>query len=305
MPSNPITTLLSHRQPLRDDVRDALAQLDQLAETRADLADLATTYAALLRVAFREPPPTPTVELDRARAATKLQGGVPLLRGEPIALDGRWLRGQYLRLCDAVLDSRDQRSDSGRAIRGAARALRQATKTGTLDIAGHAGALIATGPHDFAERVARLNLDAELAGSLLRWTLLPLLEQVALQLRPVYEVELWQAGYCPICGSWPLLGERRGIEQMPFLRCGLCASDWRLWDLACPFCDTHNYRDLAYLYDESDAGTQRAMTCDRCRGYYKSVATLAPLTTPMLMVTDLATLHLDLIALERAYAPPS
>lgn len=305
MPINPITALRSRRQPLRDDVREALAHLSRLAETRDDLADLATIYAALLRVAFREAPPIPTVEIDRAHAATKLQGGVPLLRGERIALDGRWLRDQYLRLCDAVLDARTPRDDSARAAWTAAQALRQATKSGTFDIADHAQALIATGPHDLVERVTRLALDAELAGNLLRWTLLPLLEQVAVQLQPVYNVELWQAGYCPICGSWPLLGERRGIEQMPFLRCGLCAGDWRLWDLACPFCDTHDYRDLAYLYDESDAGTQRAMTCDRCRTYYKSVATLAPLTTPMLMVTDLATLHLDLIALERAYAPPT
>jgi hypothetical protein len=46
------------------------------------------------------------------------------------------------------------------------------------------------------------------------------------------------------------------------------------------------------------------VTCERCHGYFKSIATLVPIPAPLLFVTDLSTLHLDLIALERAYAPP-
>ena len=35
--------------------------------------------------------------------------------------------------------------------------------------------------------------------------------------------ETWPHGYCPTCGSWPLLAESRGLEQLRLLRCGLCA----------------------------------------------------------------------------------
>ena len=36
------------------------------------------------------------------------------------------------------------------------------------------------------------------------------------------EEAVWQQGYCPICGGWPLLAELRGIELAQYLRCAAC-----------------------------------------------------------------------------------
>ena len=49
---------------------------------------------------------------------------------------------------------------------------------------------------------------------------------------------------------------------------------------------------------------RRAAICEECRGYVKMLATLGPLSPLHLLVADVATLHLDLIAAERGYAPP-
>ena len=45
----------------------------------------------------------------------------------------------------------------------------------------------------------------------------------------------------------------------------------------------------------------RAATCDECRGFVKMTFTLGPLSEVELLVTDLATLHLDLAAGDRGF----
>jgi FdhE protein len=236
------------------------------------------------------------VALDRAHAVAKLEGGVPLLRGEALALDAAWLRKRYLRLCDALLDH---------PARTAAQALKQAVKRGSVDVHTLALEVLTGHPHLLTERAARLDLDVGLAATLLRWTLFPILEQVAKHLQPLRQNIAWSQGYCPTCGAWPLLAEQRGIEQTRFLRCGLCASDWAIERLLCPFCGSRAPTDIAYLYEEGQEATQRVVTFERCHGYFKSIATLVPIPAPLLFVIDLSTLHLDLVALKRAYAPPT
>lgn len=302
MPGNPIDKLLDRRRPRRKDVEDALARIAQLVEQRPELGDLAATQAAFVRLAFREPPPLPTITIDERHAATKQAGGVPLLRGEPIAWDARWLRDQFLELSQTLARHRSSGA-AGDLQRAAARELQQAVRRGAIDVSALATDVLAGDPAHVTQRAAELDLDVGLVTTLLRWTLLPIMEQLAIVLAPLRQSR-WPHGYCPICGAWPLLAEQRGIEQTRHLRCGLCASDWHTERLLCPFCETRAHADIAYLYEESQEATQRAVTCERCHGYYKSVATLTALSTPMLFVTDLATLHLDLIALQRAYAAP-
>lgn len=305
-----ISKLLDPRRPLRRDAEQALTQLSQLAEQQPELAELAAINAALLRVTFAERTlaalPTPQLQLTPARAAVKLEAGVPLLRGEALALDAAWLRTQLRALCDALIQIVQTMpvTAATAAQRAAAQAINDALKRDALDLHALSQDVFNGDPHQVAERAAQLDLDAGLTATLLRWTLLPLLEPLAQQLKPLREGLSWQQGYCPTCGAWPLLAEQRGIEQQRFLRCGLCASDWPVERILCPFCRSRTPGDIAYFYDEQHEAAQRAITCERCHGYYKSVATLTPLSTAALSVTDLATLHLDLVALERSYAPP-
>lgn len=305
-----ISKLLDQRRPLRKDAEKALTQLAQLAETQPELAELAATNAALLRVTFNERTlaalPQIDLDLDRAHVATKLAAGVPLLRGEALQINGRWLHNQMLALCDALLAVEHSIPNAAgvQAQRAALQSLKQAVQRGSLDLHALTQDVLNGDPQQVATRAAQLDLDAGLTATLLRWTLLPLLEPLARRLAPLRQGQSWQQGYCPTCGAWPLLAEQRGIEQQRFLRCGLCATDWLIERILCPFCGSRTPGDMAYLYQEEHEATQRAVTCERCHCYYKSVATLVPLATAALPVTDLATLHLDLVALERAYTGP-
>jgi FdhE protein len=146
---------------------------------------------------------------------------------------------------------------------------------------------------------------ADMVITLLRLALLPFLEQVAGQLAPLLANHSWGQGNCPICGAWPVLAEQRGLEQFRHLRCGLCASSWEVDRLLCPFCANRDHLLLGYLQVEGEEQKQRVATCDACQGYLKLRATLTPLTTPQILVEELAMMHLDLIALEKGYLPPA
>jgi FdhE protein len=112
---------------------------------------------------------------------------------------------------------------------------------------------------------------------------------------------MWGRGYCPTCGAWPVLAEQRGLEQCRYLRCGLCASSWEVDRLFCPFCTTRDFTVLGYFQVEGEEHRQRVATCDACRGYLKLRSTLTPLTTPQLLVEEIALVHLDLLALDKGY----
>jgi formate dehydrogenase maturation protein FdhE len=49
----------------------------------------------------------------------------------------------------------------------------------------------------------------------------------------------------------------------------------------------------------------RVTTCEECRGYVKMTTTLLPLNPTQLLLTDVATLDLDLAAAQRGYAVPT
>jgi FdhE protein len=145
------------------------------------------------------------------------------------------------------------------------------------------------------------DLEAELFATVLRLTLLPVLGRISEALAPLRRGIPWEHGHCPTCGSWPLLGEFRGLEQACFLRCGWCASEWEFSRLQCPFCGTRDHRLLGYLHVEGEEARCRAAVCEACCRRVRMVSTLAALDGPRLLVADLATLHLDLIAAERGF----
>src|SRR5581483_7929582 len=141
-------------------------------------------------------------------------------------------------------------------------------------------------PEKIHTRAQALDLDGGLLATVLRLTLFPALASVHAALLPLRREIGWSQGYCPICGSWPLLGEFRGLEQTRYLRCGLCTAEWEVPRLQCPFCANRVHRLLGYLHVEAEEAKWRASTCDACHGYVKVISTLSALTGPQLLVQE-------------------
>jgi FdhE protein len=225
--------------------------------------------------------------------AAKQTSGVPLLRGESGFLDFQAVKQLWLTVCAAVGPH-----PSGEA----ARALAEAVRAGRLDLAAMANDVLSGHPESAAARAEGLGLDAGLAATLLRLTLLPFLSNARMKLTSAGST--WERGYCLFCGSWPLLAEFRGLDQSRILRCGLCAAGWECSRQFCPFCGTRDYQLLGYFAPENEETRYRVATCENCGGYVKTINTLRALTPPGLLVADVATLPLDLAAAERGFAPP-
>lgn len=115
----------------------------------------------------------------------------------------------------------------------------------------------------------------------------------------------WARGYCPVCGAWPTLAEERGLERARRLRCARCGADWWTAPLACPYCGSFDHTRLGSLRPQAAGDTRRVDTCASCRGYLKSVATLTALPAADVALADLATVELDVAALEQGYARPA
>jgi FdhE protein len=114
----------------------------------------------------------------------------------------------------------------------------------------------------------------------------------------------WPHGHCPICGAWPILAERRGLDRSRRLRCGRCAAEWEVQWLCCAYCDEREHERLGSLVPEDGGETLKVETCTSCQGYLKSIATLQGIPPFELLLRDLETVELDLVAVERGYGRP-
>jgi FdhE protein len=125
----------------------------------------------------------------------------------------------------------------------------------------------------------------------------------------------WSEGYCPLCGSWPAFAEVRGIERSRHHRCGRCASEWHARALRCPYCAMHDHDELVTLVPEkgstpgpgapAETEAQGVIeACRRCLGYLKTFTRLQGCSPETVMLEDLASVALDVAALEQGYRRP-
>ena len=151
---------------------------------------------------------------------------------------------------------------------------------------------------------------------LLELALQPVLWEAAARCAALTDVDRWDRGYCPVCGSWPALAELVGAEKRRVLRCGRCGTWWSWLVLLCPYCGNDDHRSLGTLIPEDVRPTpaspasgeshskERIDVCERCHGYVKSIATFHSVPTSRLAAEDAATVHLDVGARERGYTRP-
>jgi FdhE protein len=271
--------------PPSDDLAGALRELDAAVADRPAFREPLSALQAVLPVLAEPADEWSSFTIDPELARTKLVGGVPLLRGEALPVDAKRFRQRWQRVAAAL----------GEGALGRAR----------LEPGELVAAVLAGEPGRVAERAESIGLDPGLTATVLRLTLFPALAPLTTSLEPFRSSAAWGRGYCPTCGSWPLLGEFRGLDQSRFLRCGLCATGWEVPRQFCPFCGCRDHEQLQFLFAEGEEAKYRAATCDACRGYVKMVTALSALPPLHLLAADALTLHLDLAAGQRGYTVPA
>ena len=111
----------------------------------------------------------------------------------------------------------------------------------------------------------------------------------------------WSRGYCPFCGSWPVLIE--ALAGARTLRCSYCAFGWTLDARGCVYC-SNSGEDFVIAAPDIAQPQHRVELCGRCSGYTKVIDVANPTPFPLLAIADLATIDLDRGAMERGYRRP-
>jgi FdhE protein len=223
------------------------------------------------------------------------------------------------RAWDSVLTLRDERLDGAPMLHGASvridpsRARRLMRRLGDVsgvracdgvDSSAVIRAAISRDDRALEEMAERSDASIDAFAAVAQVAAMPLLMAAALALGPGL-ASVWQRGYCPVCGAWPSLAELRGIERERRLRCGCCGADWPLPLLHCAFCDELDHGKLGALQPEGEEQLRRVETCETCHGYIKSATTFGALSIRTLVLLDLTTIPLDLVAQDRGYARPA
>ena len=111
--------------------------------------------------------------------------------------------------------------------------------------------------------------------------------------------EPWEMGYCPICGSLPVLATFQN-EGKRFLVCSFCWHKWPVQRIYCPFCNNKDNTTLRYFQIEEEQ-EYRLDVCDNCKKYIKTVDTREVERIIYPPLEEVATLHLDIKAKEMGF----
>ena len=273
-------------------VAQAVARLDRLMQTDPTVASLARLQAEALRAAIDARWTEGVPELDRHQA----ERGVPLLHRQTLRADGGRARRLLARLTAGV------RKERGAA--DGATALGRAVEQGDLDAASLLRAAVVQDGEGLAQLAGPVGVDVALLATIANLAALPLLQACGRRADAVLVGIRWTSGFCPVCAAWPSLAELRGLDRTRWLRCGRCGSGWSAAHLGCPYCANADQRSASYLAPERERDSRRAVTCDACRGYLKTVTTLQAIPPVEIGLKDMQTLELDIAALDQDYGRP-
>jgi FdhE protein len=220
------------------------------------------------------------------------QGKLPLLAGAALRLDPSSVGRLFERLVRVAA-----RSDSEKM------ATLQAIAHEKLDVLAVFGASLNHDGQAMKEMATAVGADPEAFQAVGALVSMPFLQACNRALARSIAVS-WTGGYCPLCGAWPAFAEVRGIERSRYFRCGRCGAEWQAHCLLCPYCSMTDHKELASLVPEQNGAKSVIDACNRCLGYVKAFTKLQGSPPAKIMVEDLATVDLDIAALDQGYRRP-
>lgn len=283
---------------------------DRLLEIHADRPDLAAALDLQRNLLSRElellemflAGGLPRLSLPGRYLATKLRDGIPALFSEPVPLPQHLLTLALRDFCERLATGRTEAS--ARAI--------QTAFDGPLPPAAVISACFGRDQTQVRALAQHASVAPDLLWLIAELTVAPLAHLLQRQLfegasaapgTPLAEaVAQWDRGFCPACGSWPALLEAG--EAGHTLRCSFCALGWVMASYRCIYCGNDGESFLTARPDPEHPG-RRLQFCGECGGYAKVLDLPKPTEFPLVAIEDLASLDLDMMAIERQYGRPA
>jgi FdhE protein len=225
--------------------------------------------------------------------------GVPVLAGEPIPLPASLLKPSLVRFCEAL------------AAGGAgevATHIGAAIETGRLDAGSLLTASLARDQNAVRTGATHMDLAPDLTWLVAELAVGPVahvLQRTLLAAPPdtplAVALAAWNQGYCPACGSWAALAEV--VNGHRCLRCAFCAATWERTVYACVYCDEEGEAFVTAAPDEMRKD-RRIEVCSACGSYLKTIDVGEISPFPLVAITDMETMDLDVAAMEHQYGRP-
>jgi len=299
--------LVTVQQPARDELDDLSGRRwDSLRLARPDLAPAVELQQRLLAIVGRAAQALGTGRLPRLSLppkylAAKLGRGVPIFAGEPIPVPVGLLKTSLLTLCDAL------------AAGGAGEAadhIKEAIVANTMDAASLLTASLSRDQQAIRTGAEHRGLAPDLVWLLAELAASPFAHALQVALLSPHDLagdalgdamRAWNHGYCAVCGSWPALAEVADGHRV--LRCSFCAAGWELNEYCCIYCREHGEAFVTAAPDE-ERKDRRVEICGTCQGYLKTIDVPEISPFPLVAITDMESMDLDLAAMEHGYTRP-
>lgn len=233
------------------------------------------------------------INIDEKLLEVKNKEGFPLIDKKDLRLDVRSASHLFTRLCERLKGNERVSKDIDR--------ISQAVENEEIDLEEVFEKAAAEDREYMGRMSDRLGLENNILFFLAENSIQPIFEMYAVKLKNYVNQEQWWRGYCPICGSKPVMAELIGVEKKKFLICSCCGYEWRYSRSKCPFCEKADPKGLKYFLTEKEGKAYRVETCRKCRKYIKTVDTEELDEEFIPLVEDIGTLYLDVLAKKEGY----
>jgi FdhE protein len=235
---------------------------------------------------------TSPLDIDEEHMNARIIEGLPLVEKKVLILDMKLAAGLFKRLCKIMGRNKKVSQDIEQ--------ITQAIKNKHIDIKELLKQVASENNGFITALSEKLAVKKSVLAFLAINSLKPIFEAYAKEFSNYVDQERWVKGYCPICGSAPVMAELRK-DGSRFLLCSSCGYEWRFNRLKCPFCENDEQQSLRYFYSEQEGRTYRVDVCEKCKRYIKTVETDALVGKVISLLEDAGTFHFDIIAQNAGY----
>jgi FdhE protein len=279
-----------------EELDKAIRRIKAIEEKRPSHKEMLEFLKCIMTEQYRVKPriEVEPVNISEEMAKLKLREGSALIDKRELKLDVDSATDLFKRLCKVVQKRSEKTTDDIEKIS-------EELYTGRLNLEELFGKVVAGDEEYLHTTTEKLGLNEDLLLFLARNSINPILEAYASQLGEYVDQKSWWRGYCPICGSVPIMGELRKGEGERFLLCSSCGFQWRFKRMMCPFCGNEDQKKHRYFYIENETRGYRVDVCEECRRYIKTIDSREIKEEVVLPIEDIGTLHLDILAQKEGY----
>ncbi len=229
-------------------------------------------------------------------AREKHDEGAPLLYREDFPFDGEQAQNLFHEFLRMVCADGEHMQEAGEVVQNS---------LSDLDLDSCWQAYIHEDEDFFLEFAEKTPQAPRILQFLVQSSLTPSIEVAAQRLKTEREgAGNWRFGYCPICGSFPLIGSLREKEGFRYMTCSFCHTNYPIFRIGCPFCMETDTANLDYFTLEEYPGF-RGDVCSGCNRYIKIADFREMDRTHFPLIDDFETLGLDAVARQEGYERPT